>query len=175
MLVQSPKGAEKARQGNVEFTSSIFVNTMSKSVLGHIGKFIIDVAMINMCHAYQIRLNYIRLDLSSQVHRKTRPLSVCLERLEKKIGIKENSFQIQKIQWKCISTSSVTLEAIFFIQVRHSLHHGLQLQSQLDQTKWRMGLLQLGNLSQPFAAKRLALEGFFKSYKHILYWFLFNI
>ena len=43
---------QKARQGNVEFTSSIFVNTMSKSVLGHIGKFIIDVAMINMCHAY---------------------------------------------------------------------------------------------------------------------------
>ena len=43
---------QKARQGNVEFTSSIFVNTMSKSVLGHVGKFIIDVAMINMCHAY---------------------------------------------------------------------------------------------------------------------------
>ena len=36
---------QKARQGNVEFTSSIFVNTMSKSVLGHVGKFIIDVAM----------------------------------------------------------------------------------------------------------------------------------
>ena len=41
---------QKARQGNVEFTSSIFVKTTS--VFACVSSFFTDVAMINICHAY---------------------------------------------------------------------------------------------------------------------------